>query len=155
MNTRVFIAPPTFCRKKGRKQRELTAGKENLSSRHSRETFSQEKALLLCKTEETCSEIYPSCGGVNVWANFANKILRQTKFLEWKIKQWLFPPKKDELLPTFFGATFFIRKTFYFECLSFEKFLTNSIKDIKQSSQRFCKGGEKKKTLKSLTKFFN
>lgn len=64
------------------------------------------------------------------------------------------PTQKRRNVADILRRNFFIRKTFYFECLSFEKFLTNSIKDIKQSSQRFCKGGEKK-TLKSLTKFFN
>lgn len=152
LNTRVFIAPPTFSKQKGRSSVnwQFSGRERKISSRGTRETFSCGKALLLCKTEETWSEIHPSCGGVNVWERSWRRKFESKQNCWIKIKQWLFPPKR-RIVADILWRKFFIHKIFHFECLSFEKFLGNSIKDIKQSSQRFC---ERKKNFKVFDEVF-
>lgn len=144
LNTRVFIAPPTFSSKRGEaawtdssragKGKSLVGalGKLSRAARH----------YCCARLKKPGVKYNPSCGGVNVWERSWRRKFESKQNCWIKIKQWLFPAKR-RIVADILWWNFFIRKMLNFECLSFEKFLGNSIKDIKQSLQQFCERREK------------
>lgn len=73
---------------------QFTGRERKISSRSTRETFSCGKALLLCKTKETWSEIQPELRrSERVGEKLAKKIRKQTKLLN-KNKTMVVPSQK-------------------------------------------------------------